>query len=74
MKGKSFSINSEVKFILILHFSSFFILVFSVMSFCQVTSMLQSNMLSKENVEKSLVAVPMKLRIKVPLFDNAVLV
>lgn len=38
--------------------------------------MAQSNLLTKEkeSVEKSLAAVTMKLRIKVPLFDNSTLV
>lgn len=36
--------------------------------------MAQSYMLSKEGVEKSLAAVTMKLKIKVPHFDNSALV
>lgn len=37
-------------------------------------SMAQTNLLSKEDIERSLIAVTKKLRIKVPHFDNFALV
>lgn len=50
-------------------FSDFFILVL-----LRFISMSQSNMLTKEGVEKSLSAITQKLRIKVTHFDNTALV
>lgn len=43
-------------------------------SFFRLDTMAQSYLLSKEGVETFLAAVTMKLKIKVPQFDNSVLV
>lgn len=56
------------------HSHEFSLLVNFCYFFCCFFSMAQSNFLTKESVEKSLAAVTMKLRIKVPHFDNSALV
>lgn len=73
-----FSIQNRDLFLSVMHVLSFpFCFSFGDSRFLVIQvleKMSQSNMMSKESVEKSLAAVTMKLRIKVPHFDNSALV
>lgn len=50
------------------------LVAFSFLVLCGSVTMVKSSLLTKESVEKTLAAVTMKLRIKVPHFDNSALV